>query len=113
MCEISCVKIKSKPGSRARARVREWAAEINARVDEALTTRCDEEIAVESVFLDSAAGEGDFLLYYMKTESTERARAAAAQSAHPIDAYHRQFKRDTWESCRRLELLVDLNRIDS
>jgi hypothetical protein len=37
---------------------------------------------------------------------------AVEQSLHAIDAYHQQFKKDTWESGRRLELLVDLNRLD-
>ena len=48
----------------------------------------------------------------MVAESFEQSKAAVEASLHDVDAYHRQFKRDTWESGRRLELLVDLNRLD-
>jgi hypothetical protein len=32
-------------------------------------------------------------------------------SAHPIDEYHRQFKREVWKEIQELELLVHLERI--
>ena len=110
MFETNCVKIKLKSGSIKR--VREWAAEINRRRDEALATLRDEGVLVESVFLDSGE-EGDFLIYYMKAESLQKAREAGRNSTHEIDAYHHQFQRDTFESGKKLELLVDLDRIES
>ena len=106
MSETVCSKIKLRPGSLGR--VREWAAEMNRRADEALATLRDEGVIIESVFLDSTA-EGDFLIFYMKAEDFERARAVGRASAHPIDAYHHQFQRETFESGKRLELLFDLN----
>jgi hypothetical protein len=103
------MKIKLKENSLAR--VREWAAEMTRRRDEVLETLRDETVIIESVFLDSTP-EGDFLIYFMKAESFERAREAAQQkSAHAIDEYHREFKRETWEDGTRLELLIDLDRI--
>jgi hypothetical protein len=103
------MKIRLKENSLAR--VREWAAEMTRRRDEALETLRDETVIIESVFLDSTP-EGDFLIYFMKAENFERAREAARQkSAHAIDEYHRQFKRETWEEGTRLELLIDLDRI--
>ena len=110
MFETNCVRIRLKPGSMER--VREWAAEINRRSGEALATLKDEGVVVESVFLDSGE-DGDFLIYYMKAESMERAKEAGRDSTHEIDAYHRQFQRDTFEYGKKLELLVDLDRIES
>jgi hypothetical protein len=109
MWETRCVKVKLKAGSLER--VREWAAEINRRADEALATLTDEGVVVESVFLDST-DEGDFLIYYMKAESLERAREAR-RNAHAIDEYHQQFQRDAFESGKQLELLIDFDRIES
>lgn len=107
--ETRCMKIRLKANSLAR--VREWAAELTRRRDEALETLRDETVIIESVFLDSTP-DGDFLLYFMKAENFERAREAAQQnSPHAIDEYHREFKRETWEDGARLELLIDLDRI--
>lgn len=58
------------------------------------------------------AGDGDYLISIMTAESFEQSSAAAEKSLHSIDAYHQEFEKDTWESGSRLELLVDLNRID-
>ena len=109
MWETSCVRIKLRPGSIER--VREWAAEINRRHEEALETLRDEGVMVESAFLDSSE-EGDFLVYYMKAADIRKAGETGKSSTHAIDEYHRQFKRDTFESGRKLELLVDLERFE-
>lgn len=102
--ETICVKVKLKPG--ALEQVHEWAEELRSRADEVLATLRDEGVAVESVFLDSTH-EGDFLVYFMKAQSLSAASEAAQRSSHPIDAYHAQFKAQTWESQSFLDLLVD------
>jgi Family of unknown function (DUF6176) len=107
--ETACVKVRLKPGSLGR--VREWAAELNRRGDEVLATLRDEQVVVESVFLEQA-GDGDFLIYYMKARNLEEAGQAVQHSHHEIDAYHQEFKQDTWESRRPLELLIDFENFD-
>src|SRR5436305_10130983 len=57
--ETVCVRDQLKPGSLDR--VREWAAELNARRDEVLATLRDERVRVESVFL-----AGETLVYYLR-----------------------------------------------
>jgi hypothetical protein len=109
MFETGCRKIKLKPGSLER--VREWAAELNRRPSEVLATLQDEEVMVESVFLESN-DEGDFLIYYMKVKSFDKAHEVVKNSPHPIDAYHNEFKRATFESSTKLELLIDFDRIE-
>lgn len=100
------VKLKEDSGDR----VSEWAGSINRRRDEALATLCAEGMEVESWFLLSLNGE-DYLFSYMRTEDMQRAKRVAKESIHDIDAYHQQFKRDTWVrgSVTELQLLVDLS----
>ncbi len=102
-----CTRVRLKPDSIPR--VREWASELNSRKNEALETLKDEGVYIESAFLEQTA-EGDFLIYYLRMESMKQAKAAVARSPHPIDAYHKQFKIDCWESREELELLIDFDR---
>ncbi|HEX8197029.1 MAG TPA: DUF6176 family protein [Pyrinomonadaceae bacterium] len=106
--ETRCWKIKIKSGSIDR--VREWAQTINKRRNEALTTLRDETVIIESVFLDRTE-DTDYLIAVMRAESFERSGEAVRTSAHEIDKYHHQFKRDVWEERTELELLVDLERL--
>ncbi len=108
MYQTSCVRIRLKPGSLARARA--WAKEMRQRKEEALETLRDESVVVESVFLEHA-GDGDFLIYFLKREDLSRGRAVARASPHPIDAVHREFKEAAWTTVEPLELLLDLDRI--
>ena len=105
----SCVKIKLKPGSLPR--VREWAEYISTHEAEALATLEGESIVLESFFLDSSE-QGDYLIGYIRAGNLGQAAEAAKVSTHDIDAYHQAFQQETWEAGERLELLVDLSRID-
>ena len=105
--EVVCVRIRLRPGSTPR--VREWAKVIADRRSEALATLEDEGVTIESVFLEHAS-DGDYLIYYMRAPDPEAAARAAADSPHPIDRYHQQFKTETWDHRDELELLVDLER---
>jgi hypothetical protein len=87
--ETLCVRVRLKPGSLLR--VREWAAELNARRDEVMATLRDEGVRIESVFL-----EGETLVYFMKVDSIDHARDVYARSKHAIDAYHQRFKDETF-----------------
>ncbi len=108
MLETQCAKIKLRPGSLSQ--VEEWANELNHRPQEVLQTLRDEGVVIESVFLDSSE-QGDFLIYYMKAESFEKARIVAEQSTHAIDAYHSAFKKATFESGQLLRPLIDYERL--
>jgi len=94
------VKVRLKPGSLPR--VQAWAAELNTRRDEVMATLRDEDVVIESVFLD-----GDELVYYLKARDVAHAQAVYARSQHAIDEYHRRFKDETFGERRTLELLVD------
>ena len=102
---VVCHRIKLRAGSLPR--VREWARTILARRAEALATLREEGVEIESAFLEEAP-DGHYLIYYMR--GTKLLLGAAASSAHPIDEYHQEFKRDTWEGGSELELLIDLDQ---
>ena len=109
MNEVRCVRIKLRPKSLPR--VREWAAYINTHKDEALMTLEGESIVLESFFLDSSDA-GDYLVGYIRAGSLAQAARAVKRSTHELDAYHKKFQKDAWESGRALELLVDLSRLE-
>ena len=102
--ETLCVRVRLEPGSLPR--VREWAAELNARRGEVLATLRDEGVRIESVFL-----EGETLVYFLKADSIERAREVYARSQHAIDAYHRRFKDESFAEETQLELLIDFENL--
>ena len=101
------VKIKLKPNSLGK--VADWTKEINARKEEVLATLVDETVLFESAFLEKISEEEAYLIYVMVIEDTEQCRNAAKTSTHSIDAYHKQFKKDTWGSRKELETLISLS----
>lgn len=105
--DVVCARIQLQPGSLPR--VQEWAEYLRTHREEALQTLAVEGVTVESVFLDSGT-DGDFLVYYMRSCSQQRAQEVAARSVADIDAYHRAFKREAWAGVRQLDLLLDLSR---
>lgn len=102
--QTKCVLIKLKPNTENK--VREWAATLNSRRDEVNQTLRDEGVVLESVFL-APLPDASYLVYLMRAENMEKAQAVAKQSLHPIDAYHKQFKTETWETREVLENLID------
>jgi hypothetical protein len=92
------------PGSLPR--VREWAAELNARRDEVMATLRDEGVRIESVFL-----EGETLVYFLKADSVDHAREVYTRSRHAIDAYHQRFKDEAFAGEAQLELLIDFENL--
>ena len=47
----------------------------------------------------------------MKAENFEKAHEIMEKSVHEIDKFHQTFKKQTWEDGKKLELLIDLDRI--
>jgi hypothetical protein len=106
MDDVVCARIQLQPNSLPR--IREWAAHMNLHKQDALKTLHHEGVTIESVFLESFEGEGDYLIYYMRAASLKDAAEVAATSLADIDKYHRQFKQATWAKVTRLEMLLDL-----
>ncbi len=107
--ETKCARIKLKPGTTDK--VYAWAEELTDRSSEVYQTLRDEGVYIESVFLEKS-GEDNFLIYYMKSENEQKAGEIARVSQHPVDAYHKAFKKECWESGEELELLIDFDRFN-
>lgn len=93
-------------------RAREWARELNSRKSEVIVTLRDEAVIVESVFLLTQSDE-NYLVYYMKGHDLKAAAEIARKSTHPIDEYHKQFKKETWAEVQLLEVLLDADTLSS
>lgn len=106
--EVKCRLIKLKTGSLPL--VREWAQTLNSRMSEVLATLHDESMVIESVFLLSRA-DGDYLIYYIRAQSMEKARETVQSSSHEIDAFHQHFKKVAWASSEATELLFDASTL--
>ena len=91
--EIFARLIELKPGSADR--VAAWADHLNAHRAAAVAAIESEGVAIESWFSLSLNGK-DYLLCYMRAKSMQRSQDVAAKSENPVDAYHQQFKVDTW-----------------
>lgn len=106
--ETVCVKIKLKKGSLAQVRI--WFQTLCQRPEEVLESLKNEEVFVESVFLDRQ-GEDDYLVYYMRAACLSNAREVAMKSKLAIDKYHKECLRQFCEERQELELLLDYCRI--
>lgn len=49
----------------------------------------------------------------MRPKSMEQAHEAVKRSLSEVDAYHQQFKKDSWIRGTNTELLFDLSRINN
>ncbi len=106
--EVMMRLIELKPNSAEK--VQAWAEHINAHRANALASLQAEGVSIESWFSLSLDGK-EYLVCYMRADSMEKAQQVAATSENPIDAYHQQFKVDTWVRGAGAvgKLLVDLS----
>ena len=105
--EVTAHLIELKPGSQTR--VEEWARYLREHLGEAEDTLRAEGVSIESWFAMTLDGK-DYLLAYMRADSMAAAQEVASRSQSAIDAFHRQFKVDTWvrDAGAVGSLLVDL-----
>jgi hypothetical protein len=85
--------IELKPNSDEK--VRAWAEHMDAHRAEALASLKAEGVSTESWFAVSL-GEKEYLLCYMRADSIKGSHQVASTSEYAVDAYHHQFKVDTW-----------------
>ncbi|SEW03190.1 DUF6176 family protein [Halobacterium jilantaiense] len=77
-------------------RLREWAAEVQNRRDEAVVTLRDEGMHSETAFVEHT-DDGDFLVYYMKADDIDAVYEALEDSSHDIDEDHERVLMDVLE----------------
>lgn len=102
-----CIRTKVDPESLDE--IRDWFNTLKDRLNETMETLKNEQVLVESAFLDRR-DKDVYLIYYLKAENIERAYDVFDRSTSPIDVY---FK-ECWEKyCSGrvvLEELLDLER---
>jgi len=88
--------------------LRDWFAEVDGpRRAEALATLEDETVSQEFVALVECGG-AHLLIYAMLVDDPERARRAAQDSTHPVDAQHRRVMQTALGEPMAVEVLLDL-----
>jgi hypothetical protein len=102
--KTGCAKIKIREGMLSR--VLEWKKYINDNREEVLQSLRQEGVFIESVFLEKS-GDDNYLIYYMKLQDHEKAKAAFNKSDLNVDKYHAKFKNEAWDERKELELLID------
>lgn len=106
--QTRCARIKLKNG--CLEMTREWFQSLTSQKEEVLAILKEQGVYVEAVFLDKI-GEDYYLIYFMKEKNTQKSLEVSAQSKHPINEMHSQYKKQCWEEKVSLELLLDLDRI--
>jgi hypothetical protein len=107
MAEIRCVRIKLKPNSLNR--VHDWADELKKRKKEVLEALAAEGVKLEAAFLEKAS-DGNYLISVITADDLAKADEVTRGSDRPIEEFHREFKKATFESGERLEPLVCFER---
>jgi hypothetical protein len=80
--------IKLKPNSNEKVEL--WRNTLSDRLQESLATLRDEGVEIESWF--SVVIEGrDYLLWYMRAESIQKAFEVSQTYKHPTDQFHYQI----------------------
>ncbi len=100
-----CIKTKVKKEDLRE--IREWFQTLKRRKDETLQTLINEEVLVESAYLD-LQGDDFFIIYYLKAKNIDKAYDVFNKSTHSIDVY---FKSCWQKHCKgrwELEELIDL-----
>ena len=83
--EIASGLIKLKPNSEEK--VEKWSKTVSLHIKEAVVILRDEGVAIESWFRVEIDGQ-DYLLWYMRAESIEKAFEISKTLKHPIHKFH-------------------------
>jgi hypothetical protein len=105
-----CIKTKLK--SNTIDEVRSWFKQIQSREREALQTLENEEVFIESAFIDKQ-GDDYYLIYYMKANDIDYAYSVFSKSTLAIDTYYKSCWKKYCEGREILEEVLDLHRMDS
>jgi Family of unknown function (DUF6176) len=103
---VRCMRVKLKDDSIEH--VKTWFSDLNNRKDEVLECLRNENIVVESAFLDKI-NETYFLVYYIKSENINHALEVFKLSLLPID----HFYKENWNKfCGEIVVLDQLLDVD-
>lgn len=107
MAESQCLRIPLRPGKTDRFVA--WLDEVRPRRAEMLSAMAAEGVIAETMALERGES-GEFVVFYTRAESLERANRAFATSEAPIDVETRAIIAETWdiERAQALTVLLEL-----
>lgn len=85
MIHVSIRRVRPGKADRLRA----WLRELNARAEDVRATFRDESVREEQAFVVEV-DDRTILVYVSEASDLDKARAAFAESQHPIDLEHRR-----------------------
>lgn len=91
--------------------IRLWFQTLKKRINETLISLENEEVFVESAFLDKQ-GDDLYLIYYMKAKDISRAYEVFNKSNLDIDHYYKECWKKYCEGREILEELLDIDRFE-
>lgn len=109
---MKAICIKTKLKREMLEDVRQWFKTLNDRIDEVRESIENEDVLVESAFLDKQ-GDDYFLIYYMKANDIDHVYRVFNNSSLAIDKYYKECWKKYCEGRVVLEELLDIDRIES
>jgi hypothetical protein len=107
--EVQCLRVKLREGTTDY--VINWVKELYNKMDLVYDALISETMVVESMFLERGE-EADYLIFYTRAESLQKANEMMLKSNNPVDKAALEMMQETWESCQVLETLFDVDRIE-
>ena len=104
--EIASGLIQLKPDTQEKVEL--WRSTLSSRLKECLTTLRDEGVEIESWFQIEIQGQ-QYLLWYMRAESIQKAFEHAQTFKHDIDKFHFNILNQIAEHHIRAEPVLDLS----
>jgi hypothetical protein len=107
--QVICTSSKIKEG--CLEDVCGWLKELQARKDETLESFKNEDVWLESAFLQERNGQY-YLIYYMRAENVDRAISVFRESSLAIDHFHKQCWERFTEQHEVLAPIFHLENLD-
>lgn len=106
--EVQCIKVKIKAGMTDL--MIDWINALYNQMDLVYESLISETMVVESMFLERAV-DADYLIFYTRAESLQKANQILMQSTNPVDTGALEMMQKAWESAVPLQKLFDVDRI--
>lgn len=103
-----CIKTKIKPEFLDDVHI--WFKTLIERLDETMDTLKNEDVLIESAFLDQQ-GDDFYLIYYLKAVDINKVYEIFDKSTSPIDLYFKDCWKKYCVGRTVLKELIDLERI--
>jgi|GEM_PF-1026871 len=108
--DVQCLRVKLKPGTTDEFIA--YAEGLKSKMDQVRRALLNETMVVESIFLDRCE-DGDYIIFYTRAESLQKANEYLSSSTDPVDLEAQAIIQRTWDLtvAKALPVLFDVDRI--